>query len=232
MDTTIGTAQNSLVLTSNATVLQQNYYFTRFVSQPLSGITSVTALTWTYNFAATESNASANFPTSSIGQPTTLTAYVWRPGTGKVGNILDGSTTGTLTEGTAGAERSHNATFNSTLVSSVQDGDVICLEVFFRITQGAATSYTDTFYYDGTTVTTSENTDVTNHASFVETPQNLTFGAAAAAVQDITRVCFGGGNFNAPVPMMPTGLDTGQMQAMSDNRTIFGHLKVNKIQLD
>jgi|GEM_PF-4660461 len=184
MDTTIGTSQASIVFVQNNIASAQNYYFTRFVSDPLSGISSITAQTWTYNFAAAESSASANFPLSSIGS-VRITAYVWRPGTQtKVGDILDGiSAAAQVQEGTAGAQRSHNATFTGSAVASVADGDVICFEVWFQITQtGTAGPYTDTFYYDGTTVTTSENTTVSNHASFLETPQTLAFSAALTRV--------------------------------------------------
>ena len=86
------TAQTSVVLTSNATVSLQRYYFTRFVSQPLSGITSITAQTWTYNFAFMSNNTLANFPVATFGV-VRIMAYVWRPGTGKVGDILDGNRT-------------------------------------------------------------------------------------------------------------------------------------------
>src|SRR4249919_1483194 len=91
MDTTIGTGQTSLVLTSNATLSQQVYYFTAFVSPPLSGISSITAQTWTYNFAAQGSAINANFPANAA--PVRVTSYVWRPSTqSKVANILDGNT--------------------------------------------------------------------------------------------------------------------------------------------
>lgn len=183
MNTTIGISQTSIVFVQNNIASAQNYYFTRFVSQQLSGISSITAQTWTYNFAATETSGNANFPLSSIGS-VRIMAYVWRPGTQtKVGDILDGTSTAGVQEGTAGAQRSHNATFTGSAVASVADGDVICFEVWFQITQtGTAGPYTDTFYYDGTTVTTTENTTVSNHASFIETPQTLTFGAAGGPV--------------------------------------------------
>lgn len=175
MNTRIGTAQTSIALTSNATVSAQDYYFTKFVSDTLSGISSITAQTWNYAFAATESNASANYPVSGGPAAVYINVYVWRPSTGaKVGTILDGNTSAFVGEATSG-EASHFGTFSGSLVSSVSDGDVIICEIWFRITQAAATAYTDTFYFDGTTETNSEGSVVSNHASYIETPQTLTF---------------------------------------------------------
>ena len=182
MDTTIGTSQTSIVLTSNATSSLQDYYFTRFVSPALSGISSITAQTWTYNIATMESNTSANFPCATQNSVRTV-AYVWRPSSQtKVGNIRDNVSDSTTTEGTASTERSHFVTFAGSLVSSISNGDVICFEVWFSITQLIATAYTDTFYFDGTTATTTDNTTVSSHASFLETPQTLTFAAAGGPV--------------------------------------------------
>lgn len=176
MTETIGTAQTSLALTSNATTSLQTYYFTRFVSPALSGVTSVDANTWTFNYAAKESNASANFPGTGTGFSIHITAYVWRPGTGKVGNILDGNSNTDAREAATTTEQVGNVTFSGSLVSSVSNGDVICFEIIFEITQAAATAYTDTFYYDGTVVNTTIPSVVTDQASFLETPQALVAG--------------------------------------------------------
>lgn len=178
MDTTIGTSQTSVALTSNATTSQQVYYFTRFVSEELSGISSITAQTWTYNFAVQCSNAQARFPVSSGAVP--VVVYVWRPSTSAVVGTIFDSTAGSC--GIASAETGFNVTFSGSSVASVADGDVICIEIIFRPTQTLATAYTDTFYYDGTTVNSTNNTGVSNHASFLETPQNLTFGGALTRV--------------------------------------------------
>jgi hypothetical protein len=176
MTETVGTAQTSLVLTSNATTSIQRYYFTRFVGPALSGVTQIDANTWTWNWAQKESNASANFPVSVTNTPTRVTCYVWRPGTGKVGNILDGNSAAQVREANTVTEINQEPTFSGSLVSSVSNGDVICLEVIFEVTQAAATAYTDTFYYDGTVVTTGPLNSVTDHASFLETPQSLVAG--------------------------------------------------------
>jgi hypothetical protein len=181
MDTNIGTAQTTVNLTTNSTTSLQRYYFTRFVSDTLSGITSITAQTWTYNFSATQTSTTANFPCAGTAAVRVM-AYVWRPGTGKVGDILDGNTAATVVEASANFQRSHDPDFTGSLVSSVQDGDVICFEVWFENTQTVAGARVDTFHYDGTTVTATENTAVTDHASFLETPQTLTFGAPPSTI--------------------------------------------------
>lgn len=178
-----GGSQSSLVLTSNATSTLQRYYFSRFVSDTLSGITSITAQTWTFNFAVKESDANANFPASGTNQPVRIVGCVWRPSTqSTVGDIIDANSNSTVDEASTTLETIQTTTFSGTQVLGVHDGDVLCFEVWFEITQSAATAYTDTFYFDGTTVNTIKNTTVTSHASFLETPQGLVFGAPLARV--------------------------------------------------
>lgn len=212
MDKKIGTSQQTLVLTSTADTNAHNYYFSRFVSPPLKGITSITAQTWTYKFAAKESSTSANFPVTGTNKSVNMTLYVWRPGTGKLGNIFDGATTGaTLDEGSANQQAAHVITFSGAQVLSVQDGDVICCEIWFVVTQGASTAFTDTFYYDGTTEDI-ENATATNSASLVSTPQDLTFAytqtiatETVASSETLARVV---GNIRAPATETTTVSET------------------------
>lgn len=171
MDTTIGTAQTSkagAISLSNKTI-----YLTKFVSQPLNQ-TSVAANTWNYSFAAAETSTGCNFPvpgTSAVN----VTVYVWRPSTGaKVGNIMDGTSSGTqYSEPGAGAIQSVYGSFTGSAVTC-QVGDVIVMEIYFAMTTPA--SGTVTFYYDGTTETPNNGTTVTNHASYIQTPEILAFG--------------------------------------------------------
>ena len=58
-------------------------------------------------------------------------------------------------------------------VASTQNNDVIVFEVWFVITSGTTTASAKTFFYDGTTANTTDNATVTNHASFLETPENI-----------------------------------------------------------
>ena len=94
-----GGSQSSLVLNSNATTALQRYYFSRFVSDTLSGITSITAQTWTYNFAVKETGTSASFPGSGTNQPVRIVGCVWRPTTqSTVGDIIDSNSNSTIDE--------------------------------------------------------------------------------------------------------------------------------------
>jgi hypothetical protein len=177
MNTTIGTAQTSIAQSSIATTATRNYYFCRFVSQPIFQ-SSIAANTWTYNFAAKESTTAGNFPVAATNQPVRVNCYVWRPSTStKIGTILDGNTASTVDEVNPPDEAAHHVTFSGSAVSSMQNDDVIILEIWFIITQPAAVSSTDTFYFDGTTANTTDNAVVSNHASFLETPENLTLTA-------------------------------------------------------
>jgi len=172
---TIGTGQTSLVLASNATTSQQNYYYSRFVSDELN-MASLPAQTWTYNFATRQTNLGGNFPAGSSNQPVYVNCYVWRPSTTtKVGTVLDGNSAGAYDEIAANAERVGHGTFSGAAVNSMAANDVLVFEVWFRITQASATSYTLTWFYEGTTANVTKNTTVTNHASFIESPQNFTF---------------------------------------------------------
>ncbi len=175
MNTTIGTGQVSLAMTPSGTAAK-NCYYTRFVSVPLFQ-TSIAANTWTYNFAAAEGSTFTNFPVSGTNQPVRVNCYVWRPSTSaKIGTILDGNTASTVTEGTNNQIRSQHTTFTGAAVASMQNGDVIILEIWFIVTPQV--SFACTFYYDGTTVNTTAGSTVTNHASFLETPETLTLAGA------------------------------------------------------
>ena len=182
MDEEIGTTgQVGLSVNTTGTSLD-NYYFTRFVSPPIYQETNnIPAGSWTYNFAASQSNVRANFPVTSNNKPVYVNCYVWRPSTGtKIGTILDGNTASEVDE-SAGAdvEESHHVVFQGTTVSSLLFGDVIIFEAWFRVDPdqnlgGGGASLT--FFYDGNTITTLDNVTVSNHASYIETagPINLT----------------------------------------------------------
>jgi hypothetical protein len=164
----VGSGQTTLVMASLAQTAQQNLYFSRFVSDPLD-MPSLAAQTWVYNFATIQSSTSGNFPTSSSALPVHVCCYVWRPSTlSIVGNLIDGNGSSDYAEIAANAERVGTGTFAGAAVNSMADGDVLVFEVWFRITQAAAASYTFQFCYNGTVITTVKNNNVTNHASFIE----------------------------------------------------------------
>lgn len=182
MNTTIGTGMVGLV-TSIASGTNE-YYYTRFVSSPIFQ-TSLAANTWTYNFATHQNQTAANFPVSGNDQPVRVNCYVWRPGTGKIGTILDGNTASTIDEGGSAATVAHHVTFTGSSVASMQNNDVIVFEVWFIVTPDAS-GRTGTFYFDGSTINTTDNAIVTNHASFLETPEDLILAGAEEFERDVT----------------------------------------------
>lgn len=186
MDTTIGSSQASKALTTKNTSSAQNDYYTRFCSSPMS-ITSLSADTWNYTFAAFSSQYTlANFPVTAANSnlPVNITLYVWRPSNGtKIATILDGNSNNTFGYGgAASSEVSFTGTFAGSAVSFAAN-DILCFEVYFHITQALTIHPTDTFYYDGSVETNTNGTATTNQASYIESPNNtITFGGGAAAV--------------------------------------------------
>lgn len=177
MNTALGTAQTSLAVTTSAVTTAQSNFMGFFCSRPLRGNQTVGGGTMILNGAENESNASANWWINA------LNVYVWRPSTGaRVGTVRDAAAVslgGTEPTSTANNQVSHITGITSTAVSAL-DGDVVICEIWVRATQGAAMSYIGTFFYDGTTVNTTENAVVTNHASFIEFTENLVFRVNAA----------------------------------------------------
>jgi hypothetical protein len=174
MDITKGTSQVTKSFTSLGSVASQTYYLSKFISPPLLGVTSISANTWQLVYAFAESHLSANF----IGP--IIYFYVWRPSTGaRIGGwINDQVNPANITEpATINSERLKKTTFPGLAVSGVADGDVLIWELAARITQAAASPYTDTFYIDGTNEYAAGVTGdvVTDMAAYIETPQNLTF---------------------------------------------------------
>lgn len=177
MDTTIGTVENTIDCLTTSTTSAQVCHFTRFVSKPFSN-TSISANTWTYVFGAEEDNVNANFPCSGSGKDIWITVYVWNPNTStKVGNVIDGLTaTGSFTEPTASASPTVvSGTFAGSAVNSIPSGCVLVYECMFQITMNNAAVRTLTFHYDGNTVDTTSGDSPASMASFIETPQTLTF---------------------------------------------------------
>lgn len=173
MNTTIGTSQQVISRAGGSAAASQTIYITRFVSPPIFDA-SISANTWTLNVAFAEDASQQNFPVSGTDGALRVNCYVWRPSNGtKVGTILDGNTAATVDEATS--ERASNVTFSGSAVSSLQGGDVIIVEIWSGLSAVTrTTSGVMYFYYNGTTVTTTDGA-VSSHASFLETPQNLDF---------------------------------------------------------
>lgn len=182
MNRNIGTAQASVSISSTtASGTAQFAFFRTFVSPALVSNTTISADTLTWNVADAEGNAASNFWVGGVN------LYVWRPSTGtKIGTLVD-NVTGTQlgTEGTTTA----SVTTGTVATSSVSAlaGDVLICEVWSNFNQSMGTSYTNTFYYDGTTVTTVENTATTSHASFIELSQNLSLAGDPQSLSHSTR---------------------------------------------
>jgi len=168
MNTVIGVAQASLAGTTLNNTAAQTGLLGMFISPPLSGAQTVGGGTMVLNTADKESNAAANFWIDG------LNVYVWRPSTGtKVGTLRDARNLGG-TEATTGETVTHISGITSTGISA-SDGDVLVCEVWAEHTQSMATAYTATFYYDGTTENATENATVSNHASYLQLAETLTF---------------------------------------------------------
>src|SRR5688572_179479 len=185
MDLDIGTATSHTNLThaSIASTTTTTYYFTRFVSPPLTTQT-ISSGTWTLNFASSENNANANFPVNGTNQTIPITCYVWNPTGGtKRGDILNGTSAATFSEVTGPAV--NGGTFSGSSLA-IQEGDVLCFEFIFTTTQGNGTSRTIGIHFDGDTVNTTDGTSVTRHASFLEHPGTITLSAPASI--DMTEV--------------------------------------------
>lgn len=172
MDTNIGTGQVSLNFTTDASTAARNYFLRTFVSPPLVGDQVVGGGTMILNAADQEANTAANFWINSC------CVYVWRPSTGtKVGNVRDaaGTSLGGSEPTTSNSMQVTHITGISSGAVNALNGDVIICEIWTRTTSNNATGYLTLFQYDGTTINTTENAVVSNHASFLELAENLNF---------------------------------------------------------
>jgi hypothetical protein len=176
MDSTIGSSQVVNSANSFASTTQRRHYFTRCVSNPFQSNQTIDAETWTYNIGTRSSNANANFPVSGTSQSNYASVFVWRPGTGLVGFIIDSTTNAHWNEyvDASGNGFIQHVTFSGSSVSA-QAGDVLCIEIMFACTQASATAYEVRVLYDGGTVNTTPGTQMADIAAFLETPQNLSF---------------------------------------------------------
>jgi hypothetical protein len=201
MNTSKGSSETNIAVSRAATSgVTQSSWICKFISDPLEGVTSITAQTWVSQIAIAEDSLNSNY-----GGPH-FCLYVWRPSTNSlVGGqtIYDASGCGGFAEpAAANSERLKRGNFFSGAgrsISGVQDGDVIIMEVFLRKTTGATATFADSIYFDGTTEYDSTGTDsvVSDIASYIETPQNLTFearppinmtNANTKSIQDIALV--------------------------------------------
>ncbi len=162
MNQTIGTAQASATLnTLNNTTLQKNW-FARFLSRPLAAQTLPTGV-WTIQGGASEGNAASNMLLWSA------VIKVWRPSTGAVvATLLDDPALGSVEPGTTQTNVSKSTASISGV--AVNDGDILVVELWAENTQGAATAYANTIFFDGTT-----EGSTSSNAAFLVAPGGITF---------------------------------------------------------
>ncbi len=177
--TTPGSVETSLSSPSLGHTDHDDEFFTSFSSEALEAQT-ITGQTWTVAVMVSEGNAQANsFLVTSV--------YVFREPSTVVGFIYDSDTP-------LGAEWSNTArgrvvTFSGSEVTA-QGGDYIVFEMWrHTAAQGMNMSYTQALHYDGGTDVVEDATPG-DAASYLETPQDLTFAGGAVARR---RVGFGGG---------------------------------------
>lgn len=176
MNDTIGLSMTNALIATNTVTTQQTLYYHRFVSDPLDLSGGIASNTWTYNFCAWSSNLAANFPVNGNNQTMPINCYVWRPSTQtKVGTVLQGNSNANFSEvSAASTEKVVHGTFaGAAIASGLVNGDVVIFEIWVQITQGNTTTRNVYWSCDGTTVNTTVNATVTNHASFLETPEDL-----------------------------------------------------------
>ena len=189
MSTTIGTSQASISGTpTNAINTQYNLYVSRWISAPIDQTSVGTAL-WTLNFAGATANIAKTTSPTILGfsqGAIPITCYVWRPSTGaRIGYIkdADSNTDFALYPG-INTEKSEHGSFAGSAVSC-QPGDVIVLELFtyYKVASGGNNNL-QTIYFDGTTVTNSDNTTVSSHAAYLETPEVVKFQTGTTLIRN------------------------------------------------
>lgn len=221
--TTIGAAQTSTNFSSNASTSTQKVGWAMFctpaiAAQSIGGGGSSSILV---NHANAESNTNMNLDNRAVGTAQVECAIiVWRPSTGAlVGKVYapglaNYGLLGTSEPTSASSEQVSHANNSGTVASvSASDGDVLIIAIGHTFTQGMATSYTGTFYYDGTTANTTENAVVSNHASFVELSQNITFYTPSVVAGGIQHMDEGIGDTGegSRVPQTLHTIDDGVM---------------------
>jgi len=156
--TTAGTSQTSIAISIGSGYT----YIGRWVSDVL-GNSSIAANTWTFSFGY-----DSFWGSSDNGMQ--ICIYVWRPGTGKVANVCDTS----VAQAYNGSENGYKLTVAGSAIASISTGiDVLCVEF---MSNGSLAGGNANFYYDGTTAVTTNDTAASSVASYIETPESLTFG--------------------------------------------------------
>jgi hypothetical protein len=217
MNQTIGTAQVSQALTTQASTSLQKNWFRRFLSRPLLAQTLPTGV-WTIQGGASEPNALSNMI------PWGAVIKAWRPSTGAlVATLLDNPTLGSIN--IPGPTETNMSTATSTISGvAVNDGDILVVELWAQNTQNSATAYANTIFYDGTT-----EGSTSSNAAFLLAPGNIAFyrsayqsayrwfdntnttdvGAALAAQDTVATVGTNGSTFRLRMLLHIADIDLG-----------------------
>lgn len=182
MNTTIGVGPMVELIDAVASAAPQTCFCGFFVSDTFDVNQNVGGggQTITLNIGNGQSSTNMNW-----GNGLRADVYVWRPSTGAVvGTVLAGSATltGCIEPSSSVTLRCNQGTNTGSTQIAALAGDVLICEVFQVFTMTSALSRTGRWDFDGTTVTLTVQTTVTNHASFVEfSADNLTFGTPSGA---------------------------------------------------
>jgi hypothetical protein len=174
MDPVKGVLQSTLTFLTSAG--SKTVYYTKFVSPTINTTatgTTISANTWEYAFTANQAVTTLNFPVNGTLQPVWVNCYVWDTSSGiKVGTILDGNSNSDFDEAGSGTNNFIRGTFAGSAVSSVTNTCVIIMEIWFQIAPTGADNAR--FKFDGILITADNGTNA-NSASFIGTPQDITF---------------------------------------------------------
>lgn len=166
MNTTIGSLMVLNEGNSLASAASQNGYYGVYCSGAFNAGQNVGGggQTITINIAMYEASANMNMGAGMSGY-----IYAWRPSNGTlVGVVSDNlALSGDVEPGSFSIRAVQGTTVATTQVA-VLAGDVLICEVWQTHTQADAVSRVGRLYYDGTVVTTVNNTIVTDHASFLD----------------------------------------------------------------
>jgi hypothetical protein len=162
---TAGTSEVTHSCNVNNTTNHQDYYLGRFTSAELAAQT-IAAATWTVAIGVAETNVAANtFLAPYI--------YVWRPSDSTVVGDIYSSLTNLGTEWSGNQQGRVVSPVGSAVTCLA--GDVLVVEVWGHGTPSMASTYLQSIWFDGATVVTGSTTS--DAASYIETPNNLTFAA-------------------------------------------------------
>lgn len=188
LSTTIGTGQVASTIDTLAITTPQTGLLGIFATNPIANESVVVGAG-----SIVLNCADANTDNTSMAfYPKGVNIYVWRPSTSSiVGYILDAAD---LDLSTA-SPKTFTSTETVTHITGILgapvpaiEGDIIVVEVWTTMTQGMATSYTGTWYYNGTTENTTQGSAATNHASYIEFTENITFKTGRANFYSYTSI--------------------------------------------